>query len=101
MSACLLACPISLSLVRGMLWCEWFIILQSKELLCKSGIRFLVSIVEARVPVGIKQDLNLNSPFPLLSKQIDHLVISPVADMGPNVPLNFFDFLKNFQSMLK
>lgn len=54
MSAYLSASPISLSLVRGVLWCEWFTILWSKELLCKSGVRFLMSIIEARIPLGVK-----------------------------------------------
>lgn len=33
MSAFIPASLISLSLIRGILWCEWFTILQSKELL--------------------------------------------------------------------
>lgn len=74
-SAYLSASPISLSLVRGVLWCEWFTILWSKELLWKSGVRFLVSTIEARVPVGIKQDINLNSPFPLLSELVTLLLL--------------------------
>lgn len=61
-----------------------------------SSKRFLVSTIEARVPVGIKQDMNLNSPFPLLSKQVGHLVIIPVMDMDPNVPLDFFTFKNTF-----
>lgn len=96
MSAYLPASPISLSLVRGILWYELFTILQSKDLLCKSGFRFLVSTIEARVPVAIKQDMNLNSLFPLLSKQVGHLVTTPVMDMGPNVPLDFLTFKKSF-----
>lgn len=94
MSAYLPASPISLRLVRGILWYEWFTILQFKELLCKSGVRFLVSTIEARVTVGLKQDIK--SPFPLVSKQAGHSVITPVVDMRPNVPLNFFTFTKIF-----
>lgn len=50
----------------------------------KSGIKFLVSTIEARIPVGIKQDINLNSPFPLPSKEVGHLVINPVVDISPS-----------------
>lgn len=91
--------PLSLSLVRGVLLCEWFTILWSKVLLCRPVVRFLVSTIGDRgqSPGRDKgRAKNLNSAFPLVSKQVGHLAISSSAVDMSKCPSYTFSLLKTF-----